>query len=748
MNGRLKSESNPKSFASLSRSELTIILGLIQLARVAHISFLDGNGLMEKRRTNATRAGRVREPNSQVTPQLSCELCRERKVKCDKLSPCSNCVSSRTACVPTYRQRLPRGRHVRRQSRVSAQPPAVTTKYVRTGPTIPSPVASEDGQKQVEWADLAAEMHSIRRAVNSGQVEAELNAAQPQCHAQIDSSSGSLKAMGFWSPNDRSSVPRALPLGQAALFRDITAARKLFQVYLDQVDPIIKILHRPSLRKWVSQEETYLAQLDSHVSAEALSSAICYSSICSMTENQCSKVFNLRKSDLVAGCRRACEAAMDKSGLLSTKDMTVLQAFVLYLVGRRAEERSRDVWTLIAVAVRLAKPLCFHRKGPRRDDTYFNQQMRKRLWFSICVMDLQASFGQASKPLTDPDDAKGLLCLPGHINDCDLEPAITHEVQEREELTDMTFALITFHALPGGRQVISALQQDMSMQDVGGEGGEDATESSVNSRLQTLKQFEDKAFTFLRFCDPESSPYAWFTWHNTQCFVAASRLSALRSIKPTGSKASARSRMTNHTELLNLTLTVLEKARLMHTDPRGEEFRWCVNIPWHALAIAFAECCVCDDAVLLRRVWPLVEASLQRHRDAIANPMLQGPLAKLLCRTRERLALVLDGNDLPNAKQGEESMAGLSSTSEITPTSHSESAIGLADSMQTPQLRWDLTPVSMDNRLEAGEMHAQDPSSSTDVSDESWRMWEEFLTDISMEGSQSPSMFLYENFDS
>ncbi|KAH7175290.1 hypothetical protein EDB81DRAFT_895763 [Dactylonectria macrodidyma] len=365
-------------------------------------------------------------------------------------------------------------------------------------------------------------------------------------------------------------------------------------------------------------------------------------------------------------------------------------------------------------------------------------------------MDLQASFSQASKPLTDLDDAEGSISIPAHINDRDLAPATTYEVPEKEELTDITFSPITFNALPSGRQVITSLQQDMSMEDVAEESIEDTAGSSLDLRLQTMQQFEEKAFTLLRFCDPESSQYAWFTWHNTQCFVAAVRLPALRPIKPTGGKAPTRSLNANHTELLNLTLTVLEKVRLVHTDPRGEGFRWCVNIPWHALAIAFAECCACDDAVLLGRVWPLVEASYQRHRDAIANqkePVFQGPLAKLFDRTRERLALVLDKDDASNMSQSEGPVVDLSGASGITPTSESESAIGLTDSTHMPQLGWNLTPISIDNRLEMDEIPALDPSFSTEVSDESWRMWEEFLTDISIEGSQSPSMFLYENLN-
>lgn len=42
--------------------------------------------------------------------RLSCETCRQRKVKCDKLDPCTNCQRLGARCVPVERARLPRGR--------------------------------------------------------------------------------------------------------------------------------------------------------------------------------------------------------------------------------------------------------------------------------------------------------------------------------------------------------------------------------------------------------------------------------------------------------------------------------------------------------------------------------------------------------------------------------------------------------------------------------------------------------------
>lgn len=342
---------------------------------------------------------------------------------------------------------------------------------------------------------------------------------------------------------------------------------------------------------------------------------------------------------------------------------------------------------------------------------------------------------------------------PAHINDCDFGPTTNNEVPNREELTDMTFALVTYHAIPSGRLTISTLQKEKNVTNPSdGESGGMAASSSApeaDSQLSHLQLFEQQVFTLLRFCDPESSPYAWFTWHNTQCFVAALRLSALRPLKPKAGQAPP-PRTEDHTEFLRLTLIVLEKARLMHTDPRGEGFRWCVSIPWHTPAIAFAECYICDDTALLRRVWPLVEASYQRHQDAIAkhnDGVLQGPLEKLMHRTRERLALLLeDGPDLgesPCERLAADS-AGVSAT---IPTPSSELATGAATvSLKPPQV-WNSTPLSMENPNEMATDIPMGTPPSMDTSDQSWRMWEEFLAGISVEEFGSPSMFLYEDFN-
>ena len=89
---------------------------------------------------------------------------------------------------------------------------------------------------------------------------------------------------------------RSFVAGSLAL-RSVRAMCKILcQVYLRQVDPVVKILHRPSLSRFMLDGESYLGYEEGHFSAEALSSAVCYSAVSSMTEERCQSVFHASKS--------------------------------------------------------------------------------------------------------------------------------------------------------------------------------------------------------------------------------------------------------------------------------------------------------------------------------------------------------------------------------------------------------------------------------------------------------------------
>lgn len=84
-------------------------------------------------------------------PQLSCELCRERKVKCDKLDSCTGCIIAGVSCKTIYRDRLPRGRHARKFiDNLESSTPRVTRHANRRAAVTTAEASNKELRERVE----------------------------------------------------------------------------------------------------------------------------------------------------------------------------------------------------------------------------------------------------------------------------------------------------------------------------------------------------------------------------------------------------------------------------------------------------------------------------------------------------------------------------------------------------------------------------------------------------------------------
>ncbi|KAJ5153189.1 VrtR2 [Penicillium canariense] len=292
------------------------------------------------------------------------------------------------------------------------------------------------------------------------------------------------------------------------------------------------------------------------------------------------------------------------------------------------------VWTLIAVAVRSARSLGLHQdRGDSNTigESFFDQQTRKRLWLIICLIDIQSSVARLSEPLVDYREAVSALAHVQHINDSDFDPTTTTPVTDREGLTDTTFALINYQVELAGSQLILPSSDLAGDRKTSARTGVLVAYSSQphdqEIRESKVRLFEQASLRLLHFCNPDSSAYTWFTWHSIQCLVAAVRLAALgtysRQAKPVHRHRTMMAQQANSAEgsrrksdLLRRALDYLKKMQIVRTDSRGEGFRWYLNMPWSALAIAIVECNICADMALLNRAWPLVQEWYQVYESS------------------------------------------------------------------------------------------------------------------------------------
>lgn len=77
-------------------------------------------------------------------------------------------------------------------------------------------------------------------------------------------------------------------------------------------------------------------------------------------------------------------------------------------------------------------------------ESFFEQQMRRRLWYTICVLDVYSSFDRGSEPVIAHKSVHPRL--PFNINDSDFSPDSEDYFSDRDGLTDMTKALVQYHA--------------------------------------------------------------------------------------------------------------------------------------------------------------------------------------------------------------------------------------------------------------------------------------------------------------
>ena len=105
---------------------------------------------------------------------------------------------------------------------------------------------------------------------------------------------------------------------------------KLWQVYLDNVDPLLKVTHTPTLQPRIIDAIGRLSTVDS--SLTALMFAIYCISVVSLTEEECWTIFAAAKNDLLGRFQFGCQQALLQSAFLRTEDLDCLAAMYLYMV--------------------------------------------------------------------------------------------------------------------------------------------------------------------------------------------------------------------------------------------------------------------------------------------------------------------------------------------------------------------------------------------------------------------------------
>jgi hypothetical protein len=208
-----------------------------------------------------------------------------------------------------------------------------------------------------------------------------------------------------------------------------------WQTYEENVDPIIKLFHAPQRKKMVYEGALRLTALSRP--HECVMFSIYYAAVCASTEAECLMKFGESKTDLLVRYKFGLEQALARADFIRTDSIFVLQAFALYLICARRYQDARYIWSMSALAVRSAQALGVHRDGSHYDNlSPFKKEMRRRLWWTLCVFDGRASEDLGSDPIVY--DMISDSELPSNINDSDISMESKEMPPSKIGGTDMT----------------------------------------------------------------------------------------------------------------------------------------------------------------------------------------------------------------------------------------------------------------------------------------------------------------------
>jgi hypothetical protein len=110
---------------------------------------------------------------------------------------------------------------------------------------------------------------------------------------------------------------------------------QLWQTYLDNVNPLLKLTHTPTLQVQIIEASTNLTKVSK--SLEALMFAIYLMAITSLGDDEVRQTYNESKNDLLQKYQHATQQALFNAGFMRMPDLTILQAYLLYCVSVLAQ---------------------------------------------------------------------------------------------------------------------------------------------------------------------------------------------------------------------------------------------------------------------------------------------------------------------------------------------------------------------------------------------------------------------------
>lgn len=270
---------------------------------------------------------------------------------------------------------------------------------------------------------------------------------------------------------------------------------RLWQVFVESVNPLIKIIHTPSLQQRILDASWDCGAVSE--SFTALLFAIYTLAVTSMNSNDCQNFFGETRQTLLLRYRTATLRALFQADFLATRNVEVLQALVLFIF---SDPDSELASTLSSAAVRVAQKMGLHRVNSDPNISVFDREMRNRLWWQLYGLDSRSRALCVPGWKLAPGEF-GDIPAPLNINDTDLHPDMTEPPAIYDGPTDMMCVLMKFEVSrwirmsPAASKILPRIMANYSKHNISTQSADDAIDE-----LEAI--YEQKYFLKLDRCIP------------------------------------------------------------------------------------------------------------------------------------------------------------------------------------------------------------------------------------------------------
>ena len=389
--------------------------------------------------------------------------------------------------------------------------------------------------------------------------------------------------------------------------------QQLWQIFVDNIDPLTKIVHVPSLDPAIQKATTNIEKVPRNF--EPLMFAIYAIAIVSLNDEECKHKFRETREVLLSRYTSATKWALSRAKFMGTMSIVVLQALTLHIFAVRNVSQPRTVWTLTGVAIRIAQGLGLHRDGASMGVPPFEAEIRARIWWQLKMHDFRATelIGLAKFRSLNPVDE---TCKPpANINDNELYPGMLSPATPSTKLTDMTFLVFkTELANFARRQETKMRRQEKNtnyLDDIAARSNQKTKEKLVEELEEVL---EGK---YLRYCDP-AQPLQLLTM-----LVARSSVNVVRFLThhPRRWANQERTPKSEQEYIWKTSIALLEQYGITQSDRRLHGFAWYSDyyLHWHVLIHVLdtlrAEPLRNDS----QKAWRLIEAMYRYNPDMTSS---------------------------------------------------------------------------------------------------------------------------------